>query len=321
MNKTIVKIIVGLGLIAAIFIGYRLSQSSSKKEPTIAIFKTLSHPALDDVEKGFREKMADSEFRIQLFNAEGNVQQANTIAKKISRSDNIVATLAIGTLAAQSLTKQEKERPIVIAAVSYPESIIPPGGESNTCGLSDALPAEEEIATITELLPELKSLSLIYSPHEDNSSLMVQKLQEVAKRRNITTYLFGVDESQHIQNASLSACSNADAVLIPLDNQLVAAMPAVIKATRDFPCPIITSNASPIYQGASISFGIDYIKSGQDAAAVMISLLNNSKTPKEIGFIAPRNFELFVNKAVLEKKGIKINEHTNVKIINVGDKD
>ncbi len=49
----------------------------------------------------------------------------------------------------------------------------------------------------------------------------------------------GVYEPQQIASAAQSACKKSDAILIPLDNQLVAAMPSVIKATKTSPALLL----------------------------------------------------------------------------------
>jgi len=298
---------------------YLLPRNNNKD--TIAIFTTIHHPALDDVRDGFIKeiKINYPEVKLVDYNAEGNVQQANIIASQIANNKNIMGVLSIGTLAAQSMAKKELIKPIVIAAVSDVKLIQSQG--NNVCGMTDTIDANYQMDTIIDILPNIKSISLLYSPHEANSISMVENLKKAALQKNITINLVGAFDAQQISSASLLACKKSDAVLIPLDNQLVAAMPVVIKSTKSLSCPIITSNESPIHQGASMAFGVNYKKSGADAALIMSKIIDTSKTYQEIGFIEPDIINLYINKKVIDQKNITLNENTKSKIIMINSEE
>lgn len=301
MKKIAVISVASLSILALYYAWMR--EDDTRK--SVAIVTTLSHPALDQVRKNFVLSL-DHNVKIIEFNAEGNMQSANLIARTIAQNKNVVAVFTIGTLASLSVAKIEKNRPIVIAAMSDPEKILPHDLYKNICGLSDTIDAAQQIDTILKMLPQTKTISLLYSPHEQNSSISVENLAHYAHKKNLVVSLVSVHETQQIANASLTACQKSDVVLIPLDNQLVAAMPAVIKATRDKPCIIITSNESPIHQGATIAFGVDYQKMGHDAAVLMMQILKHRKTPEEIGYRNPTNHDLYINEHVIQEKSIDL---------------
>lgn len=284
---------------------------ASKNKPAqqvVAIVTTLSHPALLEVRKGFIAHKS-SDIEIIDFNAEGSMQSANIIARQIAQNSQIVGVLAIGTLAAQSVAKVEKKRPIIIAAVSDPLAIFPdPKAYQNICGLTDSINAAYQIDAIISMLPDIKRISFLYSPHETNSASVIKNLTIQAALKNLQTELVGVYEPQQIASAAQSACQKSDVILVPLDNQLVAAIPSVIKATKNDPCPVITSNESPIHQGASIAFGVDYEKSGREAGLMMQEILAGTKMPQEIGFINPEKLEIYINNRVIHEKNIKLNK-------------
>lgn len=310
------SIVLGLVVIAALAI-YRWSMET-KTSRAIALFSTMNHPALDSVRQAFADHIKSTMPDIELidFNAQGNAQQANLIASQIANDRRIIGALAIGTLAAQSLAKAESEKPIVIAAVSDP-SVISSRKAANLCGMTDAIDALYQISSLLDLLPHIKSLSLLYSPHEANSDSMVKKLAIEAKAKGLRVELIGVLESQQIMSSSMMACKQSDAVLIPLDNQLVAAMPTVIKATKNSPCPIITSNESPLHQGATMAFGVNYRESGEEAARIMTKILGENISPSTIGFINPPQVDIYVNERVIKEKGVHLNSETRVKILSI----
>jgi putative ABC transport system substrate-binding protein len=307
--------IMGLCFLAIAFVLYLVLFKVAKEPMAVAIFTTLSHPALIEVRAGFIEGMKEHapDFALADFNAEGNVQQANTIAQHLVIKNNIKGIFTIGTLATQSMIKSERKKPIVFAAVSDPIALSVETF-SNLCGLSDAIDADYQISTILDLLPHVKTISLLYSPHEANSSGAVSKLEVAARKRDIGIKLFGIYDPQQISTASLKACQNADAILIPLDNQIAAAMPLVIKALKEQKCPVIISDQSLLHHGAAIAFGLDYQKIGWAASKLMADILAHKLSPREIGFINPSELGVYVNRDVLKEKGISLNPEHKTKL-------
>ena len=309
------KIIISLSLGAfSALVAYLWLKPEINKKPALAILTTLSHPALTAVSDAFKKQFENIDFLE--YNAEGSAQSANLIAKQIAQNSRVLGVLAIGTLAAQSITKAEKRLPIVIAAVSDTEIITQDKNNTNICGLTDSINASYQIEKIKNMFPELKKLAILYTPHEANSASMVKMLESQAREQNLDLEIIGVYETQQIASASLRACEKNDALLITLDNQLVASMPAVIKITKNKPCAVITSNESPIHQGASVAFGIDYYKSGEEAAKIMKEILVDKKNPQDMKFIHPQKLEIYVNNLVIKQKNIKFNLSDNMKIIN-----
>lgn len=306
--------IIFLGIITGI-IYFSLKPTQPKN--IIAVVTTLSHPALDMARAGFVQEIKakfGSEYIIKDYNAEASMQSANLIARQIAQDAHVVGIFALGSLAAQTLSKAEKTRPIVIAAVSDPEAILS-AQNTNICGLTDSIDADYQINTILDLLPDTKIVSLLYSPHETNSASSVLKLEESLIKHNLKAELVGVYEPQQIPSASLRACQKGDVVLVPLDNQLAASMPSVIKATNQANCVVILSDKVLLHHGAAISFGVDYQKSGEEAAKLMIDILTNKQSPAQIKFVNPKEIGVFVNQKIILEKNIKLNPNSQTKII------
>ena len=315
MKKYIV--IITIMVVAAVIL-WMAQYRSAKNEASIAIIMTLSHPALQDAKAGFLRAVEPLGLAIKEYNAEGNVAQANLIAQQIAHDANVVGIFTIGTLAAQAAVRAEHKRPIVIAAVSDAKTIADPLPD-NLCGLSDGLDADWQIKTVKKLLPSIKSVSFLYSPHEANAASAVKDLLLAADHEGLSAHPVGVHDAQSIMTASLDACQKSDAVLIPLDNQLVAAMPAVIKAVKHLSCPIITSNESPIHQGASIAFGVDYQQSGHDAGVLMERIILHKELPSSLGVKPPQTVSLYINKPALLDKQITIADNHDLPVVIIDE--
>jgi len=315
-NKSLLYFIIFVFIIISTAYFIFRSTQLAKATKVIAVVTTLSHPALEMARQSFMQEInttLGTEYKVKDFNAEGSMQSANIIARQIAHDDNIAAIFALGSLAAQALGKAEKNRPIVIAAVSDPEAIMP-DKSTNICGLSDALDTDYQISAILDLLPQTKRISLLYSPHETNSASVVKKLETSMLKHHIKTELIGVYEPQQVASASLKACQTSDVLLIPLDNQLAASMPAVIKATKQESCVVILSDSALIHHGAALAFGVDYKKIGREAAVLMSNILLKNQSPEEINIINPQDIDIYVNKHVIKEKAIKLNPTAKTKI-------
>lgn len=314
------KLYIFIILLLIIIITYFTTNKPEKNHEKIAIVTTLSHPALDLVRKGFEQQIKShihDDYELVFFNAEGSLQSANLIARQIAHDENFISILAIASLATQTLAKTIHDKPIVIAAVSDPSALLPENTH-NICGLSDAIDADFQVITILDLLPQTKTISLLYSPHETNSSVVVQKLKQSIEKHNLTVELVGVYEPQQIPSASRKACKN-DVVLIPLDNQLAASMPAVIKATNDLSCAIILTDKALLKYGAAFAFGIDYEKSGEQAADIMLKILKEGVQPKTLGIVTSEDSSVYINKNSIKKRAIIINPNSKSLLIPHGE--
>lgn len=323
MKKSLIVAVLALGCVLCAIILIK-SNKTDQAKPTVAIFTTLSHPALDSVHDGFIKEMSATNgphINFLEYNAEGNVQQANTIAQRIANDSNVIGILAIGTLAAQSIARAEKHKPIVIAAVSDPQAVMEIGKNEHICGLSDNIDADYQLTVIKTILPNIKSISLLYSPQETNSVFMIKNIAKQAEINNIKTHLIGVYESQQIATAAINACQKADVVLVPLDNLLVASIKTIIKATSSLPCAIITSNESPIHDGAAVAFGVDYEKSGHNAAMIMNKIITENINPTDIGFINPESVDVYLNDNTIKEKNITITQNTKIPLHRVSGKE
>jgi putative ABC transport system substrate-binding protein len=311
-KKILIGILVILITSTASFFLFR----PKNNQAVIAVVTTLSHPALVLARDGFVKKIKElhADYEIKDFNAEGSMQSANLIARHIAQDTNIKAIFALGSLAAQTVGKVETKRPLVIAAVSDPNSILKQS--SNICGLSDLINADYQISTILDLLPDTKTISVLYSPHETNSSGASERLKASIEKNNIKANLIGIYEPQQISTASAQACSTSDVIIIPLDNQLAASMSVVIKATKNLSCIVILSDKVLLHQGAAFAFGVDYYENGEESALMMDKILTHEKTCEQLGIKYPEELDIYANTKIINQKNIQINKHKKTKIIN-----
>ena len=109
MNK---KVLTAVGLLAAVLVAAGVQESIAEhkaaKVPTVGVLQFMSHPALDAINKGIKEGLADSGYtvgkdvKIDFQNAQGDQSNLKTMSTKF---ENEGAAVSVG-IATQLMTSQ-----------------------------------------------------------------------------------------------------------------------------------------------------------------------------------------------------------------------
>ena len=309
MSLRTTLILICLTAILAGLVVKTVRSRSDEKSLVIGILQTASHPALDETRENFiaeMKRLTDGNVAFAVQNAEGSISQARTIAEHFHAHERIQAIFAIGTPAVQAAARAEKTKPIFIAAVSEPEAL---GiDQSNLCGTSDRINTDAQAEFVQRLLPDVKSVFILYNPGEANSTAMVKRMKLSLLNRVIESSLLGVNGENEIAQAVLSGSRKADALLVPADNLLVGAMPLLAKEALKQNCPLIASDVPSVSKGALAAQGADYGDLGIQTALLAYQVLALGKTPLEIGIRDPENATIRLNQAALETLRIAVPE-------------
>ena len=147
---------------------------------TIGISQLAEHGSLDNCREGFIEGLAEEGFiegenlTIDYQNAQGDTSNASVIAQNfVSKKYDLVCAIATPSAMACYNAAQGTDIPTIFTAVSDPvaaelvESLEAPG--SNCTGTSDALPVEDQLKMIRAMMPEAKTIGIMYTTSEVNS--------------------------------------------------------------------------------------------------------------------------------------------------------
>lgn len=317
------KIILVSTLVAITLCGIALKQLT-KTNPTaaytIGILQTASHPALDACKEGFIEelknKMGDT-VALETYNAQGSVTQAHGIAQQLAANKQIDLYYAIATPAAQAMSALEKERPIVIAAVTDPHALGLVHKESNVCGITDMIDVEAEIDMLMQLIPQAHTVGLLYTSGETNSIAMVQKMRTILEERGLIAMDFAVSNEADIPAMVELACRKADVLLAPTDNTIASTISVITAITLKYKKPLIVSHNEAVSAGALAACGVDYRTSGKRAGHIAYELLKG-KRPHELPIEQPKSKQIVMNKTTLEHLGLTIPSslHKNILFVD-----
>ena len=305
--KKIGLIILTLITIIGVMLLIRKKQSSIKDDITIGILQTASHPSLDQAREGFAtliKKRFGNDVNFIIQNAQGSIVNAHAIAQRFHANNDIKAIYAIATPAAQAIATVEKEKPIIVAAVSD-ITILP--DQLNICGVSDMIDMHKLVDMIHQLAPTIKTIALLYNNAEANSIVQVNLIKNELKKIMIHSLEVGIAQESDIPTAVSMACRNADALICPAHNTLASAIELVASIALTNQKPLFACYNQAVIQGALAAYGVDYKNSGEQAGELAFDILIKNKSPHDLP-IEKSKTKIYINKKTLTALALTVPE-------------
>ena len=252
----------------------------------IGILQTATHPALDATVKGFIEHLQEKlgkEIQFMMYNAQGSVAQAHALAQQLHIQNKYDLFFAVATPAAQALKTQEHERPIIIAAVTDPKAVGVIDADGNVCGVSDMIDVPGQIEFMLSLVPDAKTVGLLYTAGEPNSQVLVDLMQQALNTRNLTPVLCALQSETDAQAAMELACRKCDVILAPTDNTVASTIALLASIAQQYQKPFIVSDETLLRPGVLAARGVNYYEGGRQAGQIAYEILTKQKTVAQIG--------------------------------------
>lgn len=279
----------------------------------IGISKIVAHPALDDVEQGIQDELADLgySFVYDLQNANGDPNAAKTIANKFL-ANKVRLAVGIATPTAQALAGTLRDIPVVFAAVTDPVSAglvsSLDKGSDNVTGVSDLTPVKAQIEFLNRIKPITK-LGHIYTSSEENAVILADLAKKACEALGIEFIATTVTKSAEVKQAAQLIAPKVDAIYISTDNTVVSAIAAVVEVATDKGIPIMSADPSSAEtNGVLAAWGFDYYKMGRATGKLIDEILKGeSTTNMPTRFMTePSDIDLLINMDVAKDLGINI---------------
>lgn len=289
------------------------NQAAEGKVYQIGIIQLTQHPALDAAHKGFLAALDDAGVKYELDdqNASGDQSACQTIASKFANGGKDLI-LAIATPAAQAMAGADTETPVLITAVTDPaksglvESNEKPGG--NVTGTSDLTPVKEQIDLLKKILPNAKTVGILYCSAESNSEIQAQLARDAIQAAGMESRDFTVSSSNEIQTVVQSMAGKVDAIYAPTDNTIAAGMPTVSMVATEKGLPVICGESGMVKSGGIATYGIDYYQLGYMTGQQAVKILTEGASPADmpIEYQSADKCELTVNEEQAALLGIDV---------------
>lgn len=292
------------------------SQSIMAKTAKVAVSQIVEHPALDATRQGLLaglkakgyEEGKNLEFDYKT--AQGNPAIAVQIARQFV-GENPDVLVGIATPTAQALVSATKTIPIVFTAVTDPvgaklvKQLEQPG--KNVTGLSDLSPVEQHVELIKEILPNVKSIGVVYNPGEANAVSLMELLKLSAAKHGIKLVEATALKSADVQSATQAIAEKSDVIYALIDNTVASAIEGMIVAANQAKTPVFGAATSYVERGAIASLGFDYYQIGVQTAEYVAAILEG-KEPGSLDVQVAKGSDLVINKTAAEQLGITIPE-------------
>ncbi|MFR4998581.1 ABC transporter substrate-binding protein [Clostridium paraputrificum] len=314
-KKKIALLLCGL-LGASLLVGCG-GETENEKETVkkkVGIIQLIQHDALDQANKGFIDGLAEKGYKdgenieIEQQNASGKQDTAQQIAGQfVSSKKDLI--FAIATPTAQACYNATKDIPIVFSAVTNPvnDGLAKDWKSSgcNTTGTSDMANIDEQLALLKEVLPNAKTLGVVYTTSETNSVNQVNELELLAPKYNLKIKKIGVANINEINQVLSNSMGDIDVLYAPTDNNVAASYELVAQIALKANKPVIGAEPAVVEKGGLLSKGIDYYELGKMAGYKAAEILDG-KNPQEIEIETMKELAITVNTDVAKKLGITI---------------
>lgn len=293
--------------------------SCAKKDSRIKIgvVQLMEHSALDASYQGFVDGLSEAGYVdgenivIDYQNAQGEQINCVTIAEKlVNDKDDLI--LAIATPAAQAVANITTTIPILITAVTDPASAnLVKSNElpgTNVTGTSDLTPCEAQINLLKMLVPEAKTVGMLYCSSEQNSFFQIELAKKACDKLGLSYVDGTVSNSNEIAQVTQSLCGKVDAIYSPTDNMIAAGMALVAQVANENKIPTIVGESGMVEAGGLATYGINYYELGKQTAAMAVEILRDGKNPAEMPIQYLEKCDLSFNQQTADTLGITIPE-------------
>ena len=320
MKKRMTALLLAMSLAAVLLAGCgstgKDSGDSKKKADDdvyhVGVIQLVEHEALDAATEGFqdalKEKLGDKVvFDVQ--NAQGEETNCATICTKFV-NDDVDLIMANATQALTSAATATPDIPIVGTSVTdfvttgTVESNDKPG--TNVTGTSDLAPIDHQIALLKRLVPDAKTVGILYCSSEANSVYQAEEAQKELEKEGIKVEVYTVADSNDIQQVVTKAADNSDAIYIPTDNTIASNMEIVKNVTVPEKVPVIAGEENMCAVGGLATLSISYYNIGYNAGLMAYDILVNGKDPAEMPIQYADEITLKYNAEIASELGIQI---------------
>jgi len=252
----------------------------------VGILQLIDQSALDDARKGFEAELAKAGYKpgknltLNYVNAQGDQSNLSTMSQRLAGQNNNL-NLAIATPAAQTLQKAAPNTPMLFTAITDPKSaglvtdLQKP--DKGATGVTDMVDVKGQLDLLRQLFPKAKRIGLVFNAAEPNSVFQIKIARAYLRQHHLTAVEKTVATTNDVQQVMTSMKGQVDAIYMPADNILTAAMATVGKVSEEIKVPVIPATGPMVKLGGVATNGIDYTDLGRQTAKMAVKILKGDK--------------------------------------------
>ena len=286
---------------------------NSGKTYKVGICQLVQHDALDAATKGFEDELKaklGDQVKFDEQNAAGDSSTAATIANNLVQ-EKCDLILANATAALQAVHSATSDIPVLGTAITDYGTALDisdfngtVGG--NISGTSDLAPLDQQAALFDEVLPDAKTIGILYCSAEPNSKYQADEVQKYLEEAGKTVKIYTFSDSNDVQSVTKSAVGECDALYIPTDNTAASCAETINNVAQPAKIPIIAGEEG-IMSGCGIAtLSIDYYELGKVTGDMAVKILTGESDVSEMPIEYYKNPVKEYDKDRCEALGIEI---------------
>lgn len=298
---------------------------SNDEQFRVAIFVPASHPALEEIRKGFIDTLNRLvSCRYDDYNANGNrTLMRNQAEEMVAKQYDLIFTIAAAPalLVKEVCEQRNSSVPVVAGAVENPVDLrlissMETSG-NNVTVVAGIYEFEEQLRLLKFLKPETKNMLLVYNP---TSGLDDEKqdLEASCKRNGIGFYAVEIFSLNDLVQKVPAVIQGCDVVMVLRDNLVVSGIESLVNLCNRMQKTLYTSDLNSGDKGAALSYGVYEIGYGIESAYKAADILKYGKKPSQIPSSACRDFKIKVNTKTMLLQNLQI-ERNLLQVMKSGE--
>ncbi len=312
MKKKVFATCLALAMAASLLVG-----CGSKEGYTVGISQFAVHGSLDNCREGFLAGLAEEgivegeNLTVEYVNAQADpgtaaLSASNFVTKKV----DMICAIATPCASTAYNATMNTDIPVIYTAVSDPviaglakEDGSPVG---NITGTSDALAVDAQLQMIREILPEAKTIGIIYTTSEENSISTIAQYKEKAPQYGFEIVDTGISSISEVAMAAADIAGKVDCITNLTDNTVVSALQTVLAEAEKAGIPVFGSEVEQVKAGCVASMGLEYFELGKQTGRMAAKVLKGEAKASEMNFEVISEPSLYVNFAAADKLGLTL---------------
>ena len=256
------------------------SNDPKEEKFTVGVVQLVQHPALDSATQGFVDVLK-AEFGdkvdIDVQNAAGDSANCATIVSGFV-NNSVDLIMANATPALQAASSATGDIPILGTSVT--EYGVALGIKDfngvvggNVSGTSDLAPLDQQAQMFLDLLPDAKTVGIVYCSNEANSIYQVQVVKEYLEGKGIKVVDKSFTDSNDIAMAVEDVCDQVDALFLPTDNAVASCAETIANVVVEKKIPAIAGEEGVCSSCGIATLSINYYDLGAETGKMAVKIL------------------------------------------------
>lgn len=280
----------------------------------IGICQIEAHAALDAATQGFKDAVIAALGKENVVFIDGNAAGDPATCATICNgfvADGVDMILANATPSLQAAAAATTTIPVLGTSVTeYGVALNIENFNGltgfNVSGTSDLAPLEEQAQMIIDILPDIKTVGILYCSSEANSIYQVKVVKTYLENKGVTVKTFAFTDSNDIYLVTGQAVDECEALYIPTDNKAASSADIIDSVTRPAGVPVFCGEENTCLKCGVASLAINYYDLGVTTGNMAIKLLKGEVKIEEMPIEYFPNPVKKYNKEICEDLNMKM---------------